>query len=107
MIFHLYLFVFLPSFLDPVQGDEPKQPKNKRRNNIPMLSGSVAVGSLYDGKLDQPLYGYYLWKNVSTKSYDVPHAHMDYIVDENVLGYSQNKFWPPSIITFNSFGSYH
>ena len=63
-----------------------------------MLSGSVAVGLLYDGKLDQPLYGYYLWDNASTKSYDVPHAHMDYIVDENVLGYSQNQL-KPSMIT--------
>ena len=61
-----------------------------------MLSGSVAVGMLYDGKLDQPLYGYYLWDDPSVKVYDVPHAHMDYVVDDNVLGCIQNKFSPPN-----------
>ena len=57
-----------------------------------MLSGSVAVGLLYDGKLDQPLYGYYLWDDPAIKEYKVPHAHMDYVVDDNVLGCSQVKF---------------
>ena len=56
-----------------------------------MLSGSVDVGLLYDGKLDQPLYGYYLWDDVTTNIYEVPHAHMDYVVDDNILGFSQVK----------------
>ena len=57
-----------------------------------MLTGSVDVGLLYDGKSDQPLYGYYLWDNATTKRYNVSHAHLDYVVDDNVLGCSQVKF---------------
>ena len=35
--------------------------KPTRRNNIPLLTGSVQVGLLYDAKSDRPLYGDYLW----------------------------------------------
>ena len=45
--------------------------KPTRRNNIPLLTGSVQVGLLYDAKSDRPLYGDYLWpppKNDATST---------------------------------------
>ena len=75
--------------------------KPTRRNNIPLLTGSVQVGLLYDAKSDQPLYGEYLWpppfRSRDSKTHKVPvgateiieadvaHSSMDYIFDENIL----------------------
>ena len=75
--------------------------KPTRRNNIPLLTGSVQVGMLYDAKSDQPLYGEYLWpppfSSRDNKTHKVPvgateiieadvaHSSMDYISDENIL----------------------
>lgn len=68
--------------------------KPTRRNNIPLLTGSVQVGMLYDAKSDQPLYGDYLWppaKNPNDPNKpqiieaNVSHSSMDYIFDESIL----------------------
>ena len=37
--------------------------KNKRMDNIPVLSGSASVGQLYDAKTGQLLHDRFLWKN--------------------------------------------
>ena len=62
--------------------------KPTRRNNLPLLTGSVQVGLLYDAKSDRPLYGDYLWppaKNPKIIDANVPHSSMDFIFDESIL----------------------
>ena len=62
--------------------------KPTRRNNIPLLTGSVQVGMLYDAKSDQPLYGDYLWPPANKPQIieaNVSHSSMDYIFDESIL----------------------
>ena len=86
---------------NPTTGAMSNDGKPTRRNNIPLLTGSVQVGLLYDAKSDQPLYGEYLWpppfRSRDSKTHkmpvgateiieaDVAHSSMDYIFDENIL----------------------
>ena len=56
---------------NPTSGAMSNDGKPTRRNNIPLLTGSVQVGLLYDAKSDRPLYGDYLWpppKNDATST---------------------------------------
>ena len=73
---------------DPTLGAMDNDGKPTRRNNLPLLTGSVQVGLLYDAKSDRPLYGDYLWppaKNPKIIDANVPHSSMDFIFDESIL----------------------
>ena len=79
---------------NPTDGAMDNDGKPTRRNNIPLLTGSVQVGLLYDAKYDRPLYGDYLWppaknakdpKKPQIIEANVSHSSMDFIFDESIL----------------------
>ena len=57
----------------------------KREYDIPVLSGSVHVGQLYDAKTDQLLYDRYLWKDpIAVKEANITSIETDTYIEETV-----------------------
>ena len=65
--------------------------KPTRRNNIPLLTGSVQVGLLYDAKSDRPLYGDYLWPPPSNDATTTTTPSDEDEDDSKVKSQSQGK----------------
>ena len=65
--------------------------KPTRRNNIPLLTGSVQVGLLYDAKSDRPLYGDYLWSPPSNDATTTTTPSDEGEDDSKVKSQSQRK----------------
>ena len=65
--------------------------KPTRRNNIPLLTGSVQVGLLYDAKSDRPLYGDYLWPPPSNDATTTTTPSDEGEDDSKVKSQSQRK----------------
>ena len=65
--------------------------KPTRRNNIPLLTGSVQVGLLYDAKSDRPLYGDYLWSPPSNDATTTTTPSDEGEDDSKIKSQSQRK----------------
>ena len=58
---------------------------NKRRYNIPVLSGSAYVGQLYDGKTDQLLYDRFFWSNIVTRQNNMTNVFYETKTEETQM----------------------
>ena len=69
-----------------VTGGQTSGGSPKREYNIPVLSGSVHIGQLYDAKANELLFDRYLWKSpIAVNEADVTSVETDVYIEENVF----------------------
>ena len=67
-------------------GEQTSEGKAKREYNIPVLSGSVHIGQLFDAKANELLFDRYLWKSpIAVNEADVTSVETDVYIEENVF----------------------